>query len=243
MSDRRMFSQAIVGSDAFLDMPVSSQVLYFHLAMRADDDGFVSPKMVMRLIGSSEDDLKVLIAKRFILPFDSGVVVIKHWLIHNLLRSDLYKETLYKKEKEMLGLNENGAYTELREGVSELKKIQPPEWLLRRKGELRTADVPQTARRLGKVSLGQDSLVQESKEKKSRFAPPSLEDVKNYCLERNNHIDAETFVNFYASKGWKVGNSPMKDWKACVHTWEKRNTTPNNSKNITTNLSKYDKLN
>ena len=84
-----MFSPDITSSDAFLDMPASTQVLYFHLGMRADDDGFVTPKMVMRLLGSAEDDLKVLIAKRFILPFESGVVVIKHWLIHNLIRADL----------------------------------------------------------------------------------------------------------------------------------------------------------
>jgi len=153
MTQKRMFSQEIVVSDAFLEMPVSCQALYFHLAMRADDDGFVTPKMVMRLIGSTEDDLKVLKVKRFLLPFESGVVVIKHWLIHNLLRADLYKETLYKKEKSTLGLNANGAYTELRGGVSELQKIQPPEWLLRRRGELRTANVPQTALRLGKDSI------------------------------------------------------------------------------------------
>ena len=157
MAQRRMFSSDIVSSDAFLDMPVSSQVLYFHLAMRSDDDGFVTPKMVMRLIGSNEDDLKVLIAKRFILPFESGVVVIKHWLIHNLIRADLYKETLYKKEKAMLGLNENGSYTELRDGVSEIKQIESPEWLKRRRGELRTANVPQTVPRLGKDRLDKDN--------------------------------------------------------------------------------------
>lgn len=166
MAQRRMFSPDIVSSDAFLDMPVSSQVLYFHLAMRADDDGFVTPRMVMRLIGSTEDDLKVLKAKRFILDFESGVIVIKHWLIHNLIRADLYKETLYKKEKSSLGLNENGAYTELREGVSEIKQIESPEWLKRRRGELRTANVPQTAPRSGKVRegqvrLGKDSLTSE----------------------------------------------------------------------------------
>jgi hypothetical protein len=164
MAQRRMFSQDIVSSDAFLDMPISSQVLYFHLAVRADDDGFVSPKMVMRVIGSSSDDLKVLITKRFLLPFESGVVVIKHWLIHNLIRADLYKETLYKKEKSMLGLNENGAYTELRDGVTEIKKIESPKWLKQRRGELRTANVPQTVHRLGKDRLGKDSIEENSVE-------------------------------------------------------------------------------
>ncbi len=124
--------------------------------MRADDDGFVNPKMVMRMIGSNDDELKVLLSKRFLLPFESGVVVIKHWLIHNLIRADLYKETLYKKEKSLLGLNENGAYTELRDGINPLKTIEPPKWLKQRRNELRTVNVPQTALRIGKDRIGKD---------------------------------------------------------------------------------------
>lgn len=113
MSQRRMFSPDIVDSDAFLDMPQTSQLLYFHLAMRADDDGFVSPKKIMRLVGAGEDDLKVLLTKRFVLAFQSGVIVIKHWLIHNLIRKDRYKETRYLEEKNQLIVKENGSYTEL----------------------------------------------------------------------------------------------------------------------------------
>lgn len=160
-----MFSHDIVGSDAFLDMGVGAQLLYFHLAMRADDDGFVNPKAIMRMVGAAEDDLKVLLAKRFLLPFDSGVVVIKHWLIHNLIRADLYKETTYKKEKSTIGLNENGAYTELKNGkenVHEIKKIDAPKWLKLRKKTAyrkRTANVPQTARRLGKDRLVKNNIV------------------------------------------------------------------------------------
>lgn len=108
-----MFSPDIVESDAFLDMPVSSQALYFHLGMYADDDGFVNPKKIMRLIGVSEDDLKVLLSKRFLLTFETGVVVVKHWLIHNLIRKDRYKETKYIEEKATLKIKENGSYTEL----------------------------------------------------------------------------------------------------------------------------------
>lgn len=107
MANRRMFSMKIVDTDAFLDMPQSSQLLYFHLAMRADDDGFVAnPKKVMRMIGAQDDDYKVLLAKRFILVFDSGVCVIKHWLIHNLIRQDRYTETQWIKEKQMLVIDE-----------------------------------------------------------------------------------------------------------------------------------------
>lgn len=184
MAQRRMFSQDIVSSDAFLDMPVSSQVLYFHLAMRADDDGFVTPKMVMRLVGSSSDDLKVLITKRFLLPFESGVVVIKHWLIHNLIRADMYKETLYKKEKEQIGLNENGAYTELRDGVDEIKKIEAPEWLKKRRKEVCTENVPKTAPRIGKDRLGQVSIGKDSKEASLSFLEQLPEELKTQLSEK-----------------------------------------------------------
>ncbi len=108
-----MFSKQIVNTDAFMDMPMSSQLLYFHLAMEADDDGFVSsPKRIMKLLGSSDDDFKVLIAKRFILPFQSGICVIKHWLIHNYIRNDTYQETKYIDEKNSLKIKDNRAYTE-----------------------------------------------------------------------------------------------------------------------------------
>ena len=113
MANKRMFSLDIVDSDAFVSMPLSTQALYFHLSMRADDDGFVkNPKRIQRDIGSNEDDMKVLIAKRFILPFESGIVVIKHWKINNNIRSDRYKPTTYIEERSMLVLKENGAYTE-----------------------------------------------------------------------------------------------------------------------------------
>lgn len=112
MAERRMFAKTIIDSDAFLDMPMSTQCLYFHMAMRADDDGFINnPKKIQRMIGCSDDDLKLLIAKRFIIPFESGIVVIKHWKIHNYIRSDRYKETVYKEEKSALALDENNAYT------------------------------------------------------------------------------------------------------------------------------------
>ena len=113
MAQRRLFSPDIVSSDAFLEMPSSTQALYFHLGMNADDDGFVSPKRIMRAIGVSEDDLKVLLAKRFALPFESGVIVIKHWLIHNTIRKDRYKPTRYLDEKKTLQIKENGAYTDV----------------------------------------------------------------------------------------------------------------------------------
>lgn len=112
MAERRMFAKTIIDSDAFLDMPLSAQALYFHLSMRADDDGFINnPKKIQRMVYATDDDLKLLEAKNFLIPFESGVVVIKHWRIHNYIQKDRYKETVYKEEKAFLQVKQNGAYT------------------------------------------------------------------------------------------------------------------------------------
>lgn len=122
MAERRMFAKTIVTSDAFLDMPLSARCLYFTLGMFADDDGFVNnPKSVMRQTGASNDDLNLLIAKRFVLTFESGVIVIKHWKIHNYIAKDRYKETKYLAEKNTLSVDQNGAYTECIQDVYKLE--------------------------------------------------------------------------------------------------------------------------
>lgn len=111
MARKRMFDIEVVDTDLFLDMPQSTQNLYFHLGMRADDDGFVSnPKKIIKLVGANDDDLKVLIAKKLIIPFESGVIVIRHWKLNNYLRKDRYIETIYKQEKSLLNEDENGVY-------------------------------------------------------------------------------------------------------------------------------------
>lgn len=108
MANRRMFHKDLVSSDKFIDMPLSSQALFFHLGMSADDDGFVSsPKRIQRSIGCSEDDLKILIAKNFIYCFESGVVVVIDWNKHNQIRKDRYTPTLHVDEKCALQLIEN----------------------------------------------------------------------------------------------------------------------------------------
>ena len=114
MAERRMFAKTIIDSDAFLSMPMSTQALYFHLAMRADDEGFVNgPKKIARMVGAAEDDMKILIGKRYILVFASGVIVIKHWRIHNYIQCDRYKPTLYQEEKSTLVVKGNKSYTEV----------------------------------------------------------------------------------------------------------------------------------
>lgn len=162
MAQRRMFSLQIVDTDAFLEMPVSSQLLYFHLAMRADDDGFVSnPKKIVRSIGVNDDDMKVLLAKRFVLSFESGVVVIKHWKIHNYIQNDRYHETKYIEEKNGLITKDNGAYTECIQNTSRMETEA-------RLGKARLE--------LGKVSKSSD----KSQDKKSQFSLEGAEVIKAF---------------------------------------------------------------
>lgn len=123
MAQKRMFDKTITNSDEFIEMPISCQVLYFHLSMNADDDGFVNNwKSIMRMIGTKEDDLKVLIAKQFIIPFESGVIVIKHWRINNFLRKDRHNDTKFQKELSMLGINESQEYVWLTSGQPSIDK-------------------------------------------------------------------------------------------------------------------------
>ena len=148
MAERRMFAKTIIDSDAFLDMPLSTQALYFHLSMRADDEGFVNnPKKIARMIGADDDSIKLLIMKKFILPFESGVVVIKHWRMHNYIQNDRFKPTAYQEERHMLTLKENGAYTSLSDDDNLLsdKCIQNGYML-------------DTQYSIGKDSIGKDSI-------------------------------------------------------------------------------------
>lgn len=140
-----MFAKTIIDSDAFLDMPLSTQALYFHLSMRADDEGFINnPRKIQRMIGASDDDLKLLIAKNFIIPFESGVVVIKHWKIHNYIRGDRLHSTKYTDEKSMLETKENGAYT-ITSDICQSTDSQMSGTL-------------DTEVRLGKVSIGKNNI-------------------------------------------------------------------------------------
>lgn len=220
MAERRMFSKKIIDSDAFLDMPLSTQALYFHLSMRADDDGFVSnPKRIRTMVGASEDDLKLLIVKRFILTFDSGVVVIKHWRIHNYINPDRYNPTTYVEEKKTLQLDDKKAYTEVYEEAV-------PQIVVH--GVVQNGDSLATQDRLGKGSIGKERLGEEESagcgaSPSKRFQKPTLDEIAAYCAERGNGIDPQQFYDFYESKGWRVGSQPMKDWKAAVRTWESRN--------------------
>ena len=200
MARRRMFSLDVVDTDRFLDMPSSTQALYFHLGMRADDDGFVaSPKRTTAMCGCSADDLNLLAAKGFVKPFESGVLVIVDWKKNNLLRPDRYTPTQFQKEKAQLGIPAVNQSTYQR--------------------------VPQVS--IGKDSIDKVSVKRERKADKPprpRFTPPSEDEAINYFDEQGSSAaEAKSFLDYYAANGWKVGGrSSMKDWQAAARNWLRR---------------------
>lgn len=228
MAERRMFAKTIIDSDAFLDMPQSTQLLYFHLSMRADDDGFINnPKNIMRMLGCKEDDLSVLIAKKFIIPFESGVVVIKHWKIHNYIQKDRYRETKYKDEKSLLQLDENNAYTEcIQDGY-----------------KMDTQD------RLGKDSIGKDSInnnipvsetesAKASKHKYGEYNNVLLKDEELQKLQKDyqNWEELIKYLDEYIEmKGYKA-----KSHYLCIKKWVVNAVKEDNLKKVKKDTNKVE---
>ena len=206
MAERRMYTKKITDSDAFIELSSAAQALYFHLNQAADDDGFNNQiQNAMFKAHASVDDLKILMAKNFIIRFESGVIVIKHWRMHNTLRQDRYHTTNYQKEFALLGIKDNGAYTLKESGAN---------WL---PSGCQTVTAGKDSKEKG--SIVKDNYIESGKS--TRFTPPTLEEVQAYCIERGNNVDAERFIDFYSSKGWMVGKNKMKDWKAAVRNWER----------------------
>jgi hypothetical protein len=220
MAERRMFAKTIIDSDAFLDMPLSSQALYFHLSMRADDDGFLNnAKKIQRTIGSADDDLKILFAKNFIIPFESGVCVIKHWMIHNMIQKDRYKPTMYGEEKDKLSIKNNKSYTMLTECIHDGNSLE--------------AQV-----RLGKASLGEvsevESSVKKEKIKGSRLSQDWVipDEYIEFCKTKRPDLDvqlvADNFKDFWISKS---GSDATKlDWFATWRSWVRKERVISNVK-------------
>ena len=375
MAQKRMFYKYIIDSDSFLEMPLTTQAVYFHLNMRADDDGFVDNwKSILRIVGGKEDDIKVLISKSFVIPFETGIIVIKHWKINNYLQKDRKKQTRHIEELKQLK-EQNGEYFLLENdeqsnliSFSQQKK-EIPEWQKRRDEAYKNSSLPDsfsykirqafnnticpicgsvmqmnekfknympTIQHLIPISKGgvheleniavicyscnasiRNDVIEEklnneevkekwetinslntrstngSTDKNSidknsiiynilyiweknipcdcithkgekclrrsayqidgknfcnqhskpllgehfeynqdikKFKKPTVEQVEIYCKERKNDIDANKFVDYYDSIGWLVGKKPMKDWKACVRTWERKEKDVLNSK-------------
>lgn len=179
MAQRRMFSKRITDTDKFLDMSLSTQALYFHLNMAADDDGFIDrPKTIQRTIGASDDDFKILVAKQFIVPFDSGVVVIKDWYIHNFIRKDTYQPTLYQEEKRMI--------EEHMPKQNYNKKIRNKyvDGTLTERQQL----VDSGKDRIGKDRIGKDKLDKDSVEKNGDSSSASNELSLRYFYEKYEEV-------------------------------------------------------
>jgi len=208
---RRMFSDEVTETDAFLDMPIGSQLLYFRLGMNADDDGFIaSPKMVMRMIGATDDELKILFAKKFLLSFQNGICVIKHWRINNYIRKQLYNETKYSKERSQLFIRPNGSYTFNPEGA-----IPLPEGHFTTKENVKNGAVDNTSTqrrpRIGKDRIGKDRI-----QHTVAIAPVVVETVSKPIVEAPASFEYNPlFVEF-----WTV--YPKKTGKGAAHnSWNK----------------------
>ena len=223
MAERRMFARAVTGGARFLRMPVTSRLLYYDLGMAADDDGCVEAFAVMRMTGATEDDLKVLVSKGFVRVLNEDLVVyITDWQANNQIRKDRYHEGRYKGliDCEVGSLPDNQVTTEWQPRVNQ------------------AGDDLATEVRLGKTSIGKASIGEASTGEvragepaqsakppaHTRFSPPSVQEIEDYCTEKGFLLDAERFVDYYASIGWRVGKNPMKDWRAAVRTWVKKDT-------------------
>lgn len=233
MAERRMFTKKIIDSDAFLDMPLSAQSLYFHLNMRADDDGFVNnPKKIQRMIGAAEDDLKLLIAKRFVLAFANGVVVIKHWRMHNLLRKDRYTPTQYTEQKDQLLLKDNGSYTEK---IAEFPDSNQVATTWQPDGNQVATQVRIGKDRIDKVSIGESEYIEEEQPptpcgeyKNVILTDEELANLKEEFPDWQKRIDrlssymashGKTYDNHYATiKRWAKEDAE-KSRKEIVPDW------------------------
>lgn len=235
MSKKRMFSPQITDSDAFLDMPLSTQCLYFHICMHSDDEGFCNqPKKIMRMLGASEDDLKLLLVKKFMLSFENGVVVIKHWYIHNYIAKDRFTETVYREEKNQLTLDEQKVYHKSKECKVYTECIQ---------------DVSQMCTQYSIDKIREDKsrleesvdIEQSSHPTPSRMQKPTLEEVTAYFLEiGGSEAEASHYFDYYTSNGWKVsGKASMKDWKSACRNWHRNESKFSSSK---TSIKKQDAL-
>lgn len=207
MAERRMFTKKIIDSDAFLDMPLSTQSLYFHLNMRADDDGFLNnPKKIQRMIGASDDDLKLLFAKRFVLAFDNGVVVIKHWRMHNLIRKDRYSPTQYTEERDTLTVKSDGSYTERTDD-----DLLPPPW---QPDDNQSGNQAATQYRLGEYRSEEGKDITTT----TTGDAPTLSKVYIYfrgMLDGDATKEAEKFHAYNEKRGWDC----LPNWQATADLW------------------------
>lgn len=217
MAERRMFAKAVIGSGKFLRMPATARLLYYDLGMEADDDGVVEAFRVMRTTGANEDDLKILAAKGLVRVLnDELVTLISDWKINNYIQKDRYHRSVYA---DMLG----GMDTTCIQPVYNMDTSGIP---FASKADTEVREGKDRARDSSDQSMDRegdtDAAPAQKKPKKKEFVPPTAEEVREYCGAQGLTIDAERFVDYYEANGWKVGSQAMKDWKATVRNWARR---------------------
>lgn len=213
MAEKRMFTKKVTDDDNFMALSSSAQALYLHLSMSADDDGFCNQISVsMFKAHASVQDLQALLEKRYLYQFENGVIVIKHWRMANALRKDRYKPTSFQEQLQQLGVKENGSYTLLGDGCTNGNHCLPQYSI--DKYSIDNNTVP--------PKLG-ETTPKPKKPSSPSLGRPSLEEVVEYVASRGNKINAEKFFYHYEANGWVQGKGkPIKNWKACVITWENR---------------------
>ena len=246
MANRRMFSVRLINSARFLKMPISCQALYFHLGLNADDDGVVEAYNVIKSVGCTEDDLRVLVSKGFVRVLNEDLVsYITDWQENNSIRPDRKIDSIYKDL--LLSIIPDAPLIEKKQRADR-RPVEKTEENAENIGDEQPWDNHGTTmgqHRLGKDRLGKDSIgeVKRERAKATRFTPPTLEEVTAYCQERSNNVDPQRFIDFYESKGWMVGSNKMKDWKAAVRTWERRDARADpESERTRKRHQKYDEL-
>lgn len=229
MAQKRMFSLSVVDTDRFVEMPVSAQALYFHLGMHGDDDGFVaSPRKIARAVGCNLDDLRLLAQKNFIIPFDSGVIVIVDWNTNNTLRNDRYNPTTHQTEKALLSTTPGGGYIKKAvdgtpdgnqldtTGIPTVSSLEPQHNIT----EHRLTEHSLTEREGGASRKAPPA----DKPPRTRFVPPGEDETVLFFRENgSSKAEAEAFRDYYQANGWKVGGrASMKDWRAAARSWIRR---------------------
>ena len=219
MAERRMFAKSIAFSDVFTDLPATAVKLYFYLGLSADDDGFIgNPKAIMRQCNTKPKDLKILLEKRFLLGFESGAVVIKHWKINNIIKNDRYKPTTYLEEKALLKLDEKGAYTEKEKPRLQNGTEMEPE-RNHSTGKVRLEEV-----RLGEINKSNqiNSFLDKSGKKaeivENSVENPSIYEVQEYILSTGRQVNVNHI--WQTTKGMTEYNGkPVYNWKGLVDHW------------------------
>ena len=234
MAERRMFSKTVIDSDHFLEMPASSQLLYFYLALHADDDGLINnAKSLTRMIGCDKEDLQQLIEQKFLISFDSGIVAVRHWKMHNVIRKDTYTPSRFAEERSRLEADGNGIYryacTEGSENVPQpctegSENVPQPCTESSENVPQVCTDSLRDTRTLSETCVHQNRLGKDrsGKDREEGFSPPALAEIRDYCQSRASPVDAQSFFDYYTANGWMAGKETVKDWKAMIRVWERR---------------------